>query len=76
MSAPLRIDIKTQIAPHFHETFLSLYPHQIDKGGRASTKSSKNPLKCITHMIHDPTCNVVVIKQAYNTIRQLSLIHI
>jgi len=63
-------EVSNLIAPHFHDTFLSLYPHQIDKGGRASTKSSKNPLKCIVHMLNDESCNVVVIKQAYNTIRQ------
>lgn len=35
------ISLKSQIAPHFWQTFKSTAAHQIDLGGRGSTKTSK-----------------------------------
>jgi len=66
----LVIDISKQVAPHFHETFNSLIVHQIDSGGRGSTKTSKNALKVVNHMISDKDCNVVAIRRHKNTLRQ------
>lgn len=64
------IDISKQISPHFHDTFNSLVVHQIDEGGRGSTKTSKNALKIVSHVISDDDCNVVVIRRHKNTLRQ------
>lgn len=57
------------IAPHFHETFSSNKVHQIDSGGRGSTKTSKNCLKVAWRLINDSNCNVVAIRKNKNTLR-------
>jgi len=64
------IDIAKQLAPNFHETFNSLVVHQIDSGGRGGTKTSKNALKVVNHVVSDDDCNVVVIRRHKNTLRQ------
>lgn len=63
------MNISTLIAPHFYKTFNSKIRHQIDKGGRGSTKTSKNSLKIITHCLEDNSCSVVIIKRYQNTLR-------
>lgn len=63
------ISLKNLIAPHFWQTFKSKKSHQIDEGGRASAKSSKNALKICYHCIKETDCNVVIIKKYQNTIR-------
>lgn len=63
------IDIKNIIAPHFWNTFNSKKAHQIDDGGRASTKTSKNALKIAYHCISEKDCNAIIIKRYQNTIR-------
>lgn len=57
------------IAKDFHKTFLSKKSHQIDKGGRASTKTSKNALKIGYHTITEKNCSVIIIKRYSNTLR-------
>ena len=64
------VKLSSQVSPHFHKTFKSKKTHQIDKGGRGSTKSSKNALKCVHHLITDPTCNIVGIRRHQNGIRK------
>lgn len=61
--------ISQLIAPHFYNTFNSKIKHQIDKGGRGSTKTSKNSLKIITHCLEEPLCSSVIIKRYQNTLR-------
>lgn len=61
--------ISQLIAPHFYKTFNSKVKHQIDKGGRGSTKTSKNSLKIITHCLEEPLCSSVIIKRYQNTLR-------
>ena len=51
--------------PHL-EYFNSKKVHQLDHGGRAGYKSSKNALKIALQMLKDPTCEVVVIRQDYS----------
>lgn len=62
------INLKDEIAPHFWKTFNSKKRHQIDKGGRGSTKTSKNALKIATHCLND-NCSAVIIRKYQNTIR-------
>ena len=57
------------IAPHFWTTFKSKIAHQIDKGGRGSTKTSKNALKSIYHVIKEENCSVVILRRYQNTLR-------
>lgn len=64
-----RVALKEIIAPHFWNTFNSKKPHQIDDGGRASTKTSKNALKIVYHCISEKDCNAIIIKRYQNTIR-------
>lgn len=62
--------LSEQIAPHFHKHFLNKTKvHQIDSGGRGSTKTSKNALKIAWHMLNDRDCNVVAIRRHKNTLR-------
>lgn len=68
--------ISSQISPHFHKTFKSKKPHQIDSGGRGSTKTSKNALKCVYHMIKDPKCNIVCVRRHAGHQRQSSYMEI
>lgn len=64
-----KINLKEIIAPHFWDTFRSKQPHQIDLGGRASTKTSKNAIKVVFHCIQEQNCSAVIIKRYQNTIR-------
>ena len=50
--------------PHL-KTFNSDRLHQVKHGGRASFKSSANSLKIAMHMLNDPHCEVVVVRQDY-----------
>lgn len=61
--------LSKHIAPHYHKTFHSKKVHQIDSGGRGSTKTSKNGLKIPYHMVNDNNCNVVAIRKNKNTLR-------
>lgn len=64
-----KIKLKDIIAPHFWSTFRSKKPHQIDLGGRASTKTSKNAIKVIFHCLQEKNCSAVILKRYQNTIR-------
>ncbi len=57
------------IAPHFYNTFKSKKSHQIDKGGRGSTKTSKNALKVVYHCINEINCSAIVLRRYQNTLR-------
>ena len=57
------------IAPSFHRTFNSKKPKQIDKGGRGSTKTSKNSLKVAFHCLNEQMCSAIVIRKYQNTLR-------
>jgi len=63
------ISLKEIVAPHFWETFKSKKPHQIDKGGRGSTKTSKNSLKINYHCLLETKCSAVVLRRYQNTLR-------
>lgn len=65
----MKISLKSLIAPHFWKTFLSKAPHQIDKGGRGSTKTSKNALKIVFHCLKEAECSAIVIRKTQNTLR-------
>lgn len=69
MSQVKNIRLKEIIAPHFWNTFTSKTPHQIDLGGRASTKTSKNAIKIIFHCLQERNCSAVILKRYQNTIR-------
>ena len=64
-----QINLSSLIAPHFYTTFKSKVMHQIDTGGRGSTKTSKNSLKIIYHTIAEKNCSAVIIKKYQNTLR-------
>lgn len=60
------------IAPSFWKTFNSLKPRQIDKGGRGSTKTSKNALKIVVHCQDEKNksaCSAIIIRKYQNTLR-------
>lgn len=61
--------LSDEISPHFHKSFKSKKPHQIDKGGRGSTKTSKNALKIAYHLVKEPDCSVAVLRKYKNTLR-------
>ena len=65
----IRVNIKDMIAPHFWGTFNSKITHQIDKGGRGSTKTSKNSLKLASHCLEEDKCSAVIIRRYQNTLR-------
>ena len=65
----MAISLKSILAPHFWKTFLSKKPHQIDKGGRGSTKTSKNALKVCFHCIDEDKCSAIIIRKTQNTLR-------
>lgn len=65
----MKISLKSILAPHFWKTFLSKKPHQIDKGGRGSTKTSKNALKVCFHCISEDNCSAIIIRKTQNTLR-------
>jgi phage terminase large subunit len=69
MGTTNKIKLKEIIAPHFWGTFLSKQPHQIDLGGRASTKTSKNAIKVVFHCLQEKNCSAVILKRYQNTIR-------
>ncbi len=64
-----KISLKEILAPHFWSTFLSKAPHQIDLGGRASTKTSKNAIKVVFHCLQEKNCSAIILKRYQNTIR-------
>ena len=68
-SETTRISLKSLIAPHFWATFKSKAMHQIDKGGRGSTKTSKEALKICYHLLKEPKCSAVVIRRYQVSIR-------
>jgi len=51
--------------PHL-KYFNNTLPHQLDHGGRAGYKSSKNGIKLAKMMLEDPQCEVVVIRENYS----------
>lgn len=57
------------IAPSFWKTFNSKKSRQIDKGGRGSTKTSKNAIKIPTHCLTEEKCSAIVIRKYQNTLR-------
>ena len=57
------------ISPAFINTFKSKKARQIDKGGRGSTKTSKNALKVSYHCISEDNCSAIVIRKYQNTLR-------
>lgn len=61
--------ISELIAPSFWNTFNSKKPRQIDKGGRGSTKTSKNSLKVSFHCLEEEKCSAIVIREYQNTLR-------
>lgn len=63
------ISLKSLIAPHFWKTFLSKKPNQIDKGGRGSTKTSKNALKVVYSCLKESNCSAIVLRKYQNTLR-------
>ena len=65
----MRVRIKDIIAPHFWGTFNSKITHQIDKGGRGSTKTSKNSIKIDYHCLSEEKCSAVIIRRYQNTLR-------
>ena len=66
----MNIRLSDQVAPMFHENFNSKKLHQIDKGGRGSTKTSKNALKIWKDILENPGSNVVVIRRYAKDNRQ------
>ena len=65
----MKISLKSLIAPHFWNTFNSKITHQIDKGGRGGTKTSKNCLKVVYHTISEDKCSAICIRKYQNTLR-------
>ena len=65
----MKINISKIIAPHFWNTFNSKKPHQIDVGGRGSTKSSKNTIKVGYHCLTEEKCSAIIIRKYQNTLR-------
>ncbi len=63
------IKLTEVIAPSFWKTFNSKKPRQIDKGGRGSTKTSKNALKVVFHCLNETDCSAIVIRKYQNTLR-------
>ena len=64
-----QVRLKEIVAPHFWNTFNSKITHQIDKGGRGSTKTSKNSLKIAYHCLSKEECSAVIIRRYQNTLR-------
>lgn len=61
--------LKEVVAPTFWKTFKSKKPRQIDKGGRGSTKTSKNSLKVNYHCLKELNCSAVILRNYQNTLR-------
>ena len=64
------IKLSEQLAPHFHKTFNSKQTHQADEGGRGSTKTSKNALKVVYHILDEKDISAVVMRKHGNKIRR------
>lgn len=64
-----QVRLKEIIAPHFWNTFNSKVTHQIDKGGRGSTKTSKNGIKISLFCEQFNNCSAVIIRRYQNTLR-------
>ena len=64
-----QVRLKEIIAPHFWPTFNSKVTHQIDKGGRGSTKTSKNGIKVSLFCEQYPKCSAVAFRKYQNTLR-------
>lgn len=64
-----KISLRSLIAPHFYTTFKSRALHQIDKGGRGSTKTSKDALKILYHLLKEGDCAAICIRRYKNTLR-------
>lgn len=63
------VRLKEEIAPHFWNTFNSKIMHQVDSGGRGSTKSSKNALKISLHCLEEENCCAVVVRRYQKSLR-------
>ena len=66
-----QVRIKNIVAPHFWTTFNSKKTHQIDKGGRGSTKTSKNSIKINYHFLSEEKCSAVIIRRYQNTLSSI-----
>lgn len=64
-----KINLSEIIAKPFHKTFTSKIDKQIDKGGRGSTKTSKNSLKVLYHCLSEENCSAVILRKYQNTLR-------
>ena len=64
-----RVNIRDLVAPHFWNTFNSKKTHQIDKGGRGSTKTSKDSLKVSVFCEQYNKCSAVIFRKYQNTLR-------
>lgn len=64
-----KIRLKEIIAPHFWSTFKSKSLHQIDQGGRGSTKTSKNALKICYHLLKEENCAAICIRRYQKSLR-------
>lgn len=63
------MNLKQVIAPTFWKSFKSKKSRQIDKGGRGSTKTSKNSLKVVYHCIKEKDCSAVILRNYQNSLR-------
>lgn len=63
------MNLKQVVAPTFWKTFKSKKSRQIDKGGRGSTKTSKNSLKVVYHCVKEKDCSAVILRNYQNTLR-------
>ena len=66
----MKVRLSDQIAPMFHDRFNSKLLHQVDKGGRGSTKTSKNAMKIVKDILENPDSNVVVVRRYAKDNRQ------
>lgn len=64
-----KIKIRELIAPHFWNSFKSKALHQIDQGGRGSTKTSKNALKICYHLLKEKPCSAICIRKTQKSLR-------
>ena len=63
------VSVRDIVAPHFWNTFNSKKTHQIDKGGRGSTKTSKNGIKISLTCEEFEKCSAVIFRRYQNTLR-------
>lgn len=64
-----RVALREVVAPHFWKTFKSKAFHQIDRGGRGSTKTSKNALKICYHLLKEENCAAICIRRYQKSLR-------